>query len=305
MRKLPPLPSLRSFEAVARNKSFSKAAKELNVTQSAISHQIRVLEEHLGLLLFRRLHNGIELTTQAEHLLPVTRSSFDEIARAVSEIREKRPSLIVHCSTSFALLWLLRRIGEFERAYPDITVRLSSWSPLLEEQGQSYDIEVVYESDPPSKQNSAVCLLDEWMMPVCSPELLQSSRISPADIVRHRLLVNSPNRWDWKCWGKFADVDTAQMNDALDKGIVFDADSSAIETAIRGQGIALANLSYAKPELDSGVLVPAVQIEPFKLGAHYLLPCANPSISSKTFTRWITDRAEETVEEVKNAYTLI
>lgn len=304
MRQLPPLPALRTFEAVARNKSFKRAAMELHVTQSAISHQVRVLEENLGLLLFRRLHNGIELTPQAELLLTVTRGAFDEIAKAVLEIREKRPSLIVHCSTSFALLWLLRRIGEFERAYPDITVRLSSFSPLIEDQGNVYDIEVTYFQAKDLADASSKPLLDEWMMPVCSPEYLNAARIEPCAIIEHRLLINSPDLWDWREWAKLTGMEPSDMNDALARGIVFDADSSAIETAIRGQGIALANLAYAKPELDSGVLVPAVRHDPVRIGAHYLNLTDNPSIASKTFARWIRDRATDTIDEVRNAYAL-
>jgi len=304
VRQLPPLSALRTFEAVARLKSFSRAAHELNVTQSAISHQIRVLEEHLGLILFKRLYNGIELTAQAELLLPVSSESFDSIAKVTRKIKEKRPSLVLHSSTSFALRWLLRRIGEFERAYPNITVLFSSCSPLLERQGPGCDIEIVYEAAPPMTGSATTLLLDEWMMPVCSPELLQSSRIQPGEIPRHRLLVNSPDQWDWKCWGRFANINAVEMEEALGKGIVFDADAAAIDTAISGQGIALVNLAYAKSELDSGVLVPATNVDPFKLGAHYLQLKGTDSISTRTFTRWITERATETIEEIRNAYTL-
>ena len=103
MRQLPPLAALRAFEAAARLRSFKRAATELNVTQSAISHQVRVLEDHLNILLFRRVHSGVELTPQAEHLLPVASTSFDRIARAVREVRDNKTTLTIYCSSSFAL----------------------------------------------------------------------------------------------------------------------------------------------------------------------------------------------------------
>lgn len=304
MRQLPPLQALRAFEAVARHASFNKASHELNASLDAIQHQVRVLEEHLGLLLLRRFGDRVELTQQGEHLLPITRLSFDGIARQVDEIRGKRPSLIVHCSTSLALRWLIRRLGEMEASCPEITVSLACGLSFPPEYNSQFDIDIVYGMDGPPEDESTVLLLEEWMIPLCSPSLLQSATIAPADIVKHRLLINAPDKRDWKRWAAFANVDAIRMEDALGHGMVFDADSSAIETAIAGQGIILANLNYVQSDLESGALVPATTVRPFKLGAHYILLGETPSMAAKTFTRWITKRAAETASEIRNAYSL-
>ena len=298
VRQLPPLQSLRAFEAAARHGSFLKASRELDVTQSAISHQVRTLEEHLGLPVFRRFHNGIELTQQGEELLEVATPLFDSVARKIAEIRGSRPSLSVSCSPSFALRWLLRRIGEFERAYPEIVVSLSCGSPFPPGGSRIFDIEIVYRMDPPTEAVPDTPLLDEWMMPVCAPGFLRTSRIAPRDVIDHKLLVNNPDRRDWQRWAAFAGVDPGRMEEALSMGTVFDTDTAAIEMALCGGGIALANINYICAELDGGVLVPALMIQPFRLGTHYLRLRETASPSARTFSRWIADRATSALEEI-------
>jgi len=297
MRRLPPLNAVRAFETSARLQSFSRAALELNVTQSAISHQVRTLEDYLNVPLFRRLSNGIELTPEAKRILPVATNAFETLSRAMLDISAKREGVTVHCSTSFALRWLLRRIGQFELASPEIAIRLSSGTVQDEFTPEALDLEVVYETSPPKNKNTTL-LLDEWMLPVCSPEYLKGQQLETNGLLEHRLLANDPNCWDWMQWAKNFDIDAAAMQECLAKGISFNADTAAIETAVAGQGIALANLYYVKPELDSGALVTAVNVVPFRLGAHYLVRRRWDSQAIKTFAHWIENCAEETAAEV-------
>ncbi len=305
MRQLPPLAALRAFEAAARLRSFKRAATELNVTQSAISHQVRVLEDHLNILLFRRVHSGVELTPQAEHLLPVASTSFDRIARAVREVRDNKTTLTIYCSSSFALRWLLRRIVDFERVYPDINVQLSSFSPLIERHDELYDIEIVYLRDPEKPTSaSTVELIREWLLPVCSPEYLGGVPLPASKVTERRLLINSPDKWDWQCWSRAAGIDHAAMLQALERGVVFDADAAAIETATAGRGIALANLCYARGELDSGTLVPATDTDPFPLGAHAMIQHSANNYAVKTFSKWLLERAGETCDDLKRTFAV-
>jgi len=297
MRRLPPLNSIRAFEASARLRSFSRAALELNVTQSAISHQVRTLEDYLNVSLFQRLPNGIELTPQAEAILPVATSAFENLSRAMLDVSTKRNGVMLYCSTSFAIRWLLRRVGQFELASPDIAVRLSSGPGAEGSMRDMLDLEIVYEETPPKSKNTKL-LLDEWMLPVCSPEYLEERQLEPAGVLAHRLLANDPNGWDWLQWAKHNGIDAAAMQDSLAQGISFTADTAAIETAAAGQGIALANLYYVKPELDSGALVPATNVESLRLGAHYLVQRGRETQATKTFTQWIENCAKETDAEI-------
>ena len=293
MRRLPPLNSLRAFEASARLRSFSRAALELNVTQSAISHQVRTLEDFLNVSLFRRLPKGIELTPQAEVILPVATSAFDNLSRAMVDVSAKRNGVVLYCSTSFAIRWLLRRIGQFELSFPDIAIRLSSGPGAESSIRDMLDLEIIYEMTPPKNKNT-VLLLDEWMLPVCAPNYLDGVQLEPTGLLEHRLLANDPNFGDWMHWAKHNHIDATAMQECLGRGISFTADTAAIETAAAGQGIALANLYYVKPELDSGALVSAVDVEPFKLGAHYLVRRRGGDKAIQTFTDWIENCAAET-----------
>lgn len=303
MRRLPPLAAYRAFEAVARHVSFVEAARELNVTRSAVSHQVRALEEFLGVSLFRRLATGIQLTADAERLLPEATEALNMIAESTKLVTEKRPSVYLHCSTSFALQWAARHIGRFENAHPNILVRLSTASGADKTNVEHVDLEVLY-YELGAKAARKELLLPELLLPVCSPEFLNGERFSAAELLQKRLLKNSPSGWDWMQWCKSVSLPTEMANDALEIATSFDVDSAAIQAACNGMGIALANLCYVKPELDSGVLVPATDVKPFELGYHKLAARVELKSYQKKFVDWLEDCARETIADVQDWHAL-
>ena len=299
MRRLPPLTPYRAFEAAARLLSFREAARELHVTPSAISHQVRTLEEHLGVALFRRAPGGVELTADAERILPDATAALNLIAASTKIVTEKRPSVYLHCSTSFALHWASRHIGRFENAYPNILVRLSTESISDSSGVEHVDLEVQY-CEGPSKANDKHALLPEWLLPVCSPEYLGGERLSPEALMEKRLITNNQSGWEWMEWCKSFDVSHDIAYEALDLATRFDVDAGAISAATRGMGVALANLCYVKPELDSGVLVAAANCEPFELGHHRLVARVDLTAFQKKFVGWLQDSATDTRSDIES-----
>ena len=170
-RRLPPLNALRAFEAAARHLSFTRAAAELNVTQTAISHQIRALEERLGVRLFRRLPRGLLLTEEAQRYLPPIRDAFDQIALATERLGAVGASstLTVSVLPSFAGKWLVPRLGRFRVAHPDLDLRISASSELVDFARDDVDVGIRMGSGryPGLRVDR---LFGESLVPVCSPD---------------------------------------------------------------------------------------------------------------------------------------
>ncbi|HIP78843.1 MAG TPA: LysR family transcriptional regulator, partial [Kiloniellaceae bacterium] len=173
-RKLPPLKALRAFEAAARHLSFTQAASELNVTQAAISHQVKLLEEHLGLQLFRRLNRRLVLTEAGQIYLPVLRDAFDRIAAGTSQLFKDDDSgpLTVSVLPSLAAKWLLPRMPRFRDRHPDIDVMISANNKLVDFADDSVEMAIRYGAgNYPGLQVDL--LLSDEVFPVCSPALLK------------------------------------------------------------------------------------------------------------------------------------
>ncbi|MEE8394177.1 MAG: LysR family transcriptional regulator, partial [Rhodospirillales bacterium] len=170
VRRLPPLNALRVFEAAARHLSFTRAAGELNVTQAAVSHQIKSLEERLGLSLFRRINRGLLLTDEGQTMLVPVSEALDLIAGALERLQsvESTGILTVSVLPSFAAKWLVPRLGRFTAANPDIDIRLSTTLELVDFVRDGVDIAVRYgRGEWPDLKT--VKLMAEDIFPVCSP----------------------------------------------------------------------------------------------------------------------------------------
>lgn len=253
-RRIPPLNSLRSFEAAGRHLSFTRAAEELSVTQAAISHQVRSLEEHLGVLLFKRLPRKLVMTSAGYALLPEITESLDRIANAVQEVKQRESlqeqSLSIRVATSFATTWLSPRLKDFWQKHPEINLRMyQSHRPVDFEQSE-IDIGLTYGTG--DWQNVIIQpLIKLEFFPVCSPELLEGDSVDLASLLSaHKLLHDADYRF-WKQWLSAAGIEGVNPY----RGQVIDETNVVIRAAVDGQGIALGSEVFAGKYLKSGQLV--------------------------------------------------
>ena len=254
MRRLPPLTTLRFFEAAARLLSFKRAADELHVTPTAVSHQIRQLEGLLGVALFERRTRQVLLTPPGQQLYPVLRDGFDAFAKALEALSVKRERLAVTLSATTALTakWLLPRVAAFRQAYPDVDLRLHASDDVVELAGGNVDAAIRYgRGNYPGL--TVERLFSDRFAPVCSPWLKVAK---PADLHGQTLLHAEWRHVDertptWRRWSERAGLDGL----AMEGGVTFNDDSHVIQAALAGQGVALLSLEMVADDLASGALV--------------------------------------------------
>ncbi len=271
IHRLPPLSSLRAFEAVARLSSFKAAAEELFVTPTAISHQIRQLEAHLGLRMLERSPRSVRLTAEGGVLYEATASGFAEIAKALAHLRLQQKSAILTLTSTTAFLshWMVPRLTELNRLLPDIDLRLHASDAIVELQSGGVDAAVRYGKGPFAGV-AAVPLRDDVFGPVCSPRL----GLSNLDDLRQAPLLHIDGRQvptptpDWPRW--CAEAGLLNMN--TQKGVHFPDSTLAIQAAIAGQGVAIVSLILVSDALAAGLLV--APFAPVLLGETYHFVCA-------------------------------
>ena len=253
-RRLPPLGALRAFEAAARLASFKRAADELAVTPTAISHQIRLLEEQLGVRLFERRTRQVALTADAARLYPVLREGFDAFAAAVAAIaaRRARRAITLSATVSFTAKWLVPRVAAFRAAYPDFDLRLHASDDPVDLQAGVADAAIRYGHGP---YPGLVCLplIDDVFAPVCSPRLDVRAPVHMRAQPRLRVEWRQPPPPppSWRGGGERAGLHGVEV----DAGLRYTDDSHAIQAAIAGQGVALLSLALVADDLASGLLV--------------------------------------------------
>ncbi|MCG8475450.1 MAG: LysR family transcriptional regulator, partial [Cytophagales bacterium] len=207
-RRLPSLNGLRAFEATGRHLSFTKAAEELNVTQTAVSHQIKGLEAQLGLKLFHRSPGRVELTREGRLLLPGLTEAFDRMTQAVEDVRpasDGRP-LIVSVTPAFGSKWLAGRLGRFWRQHPEVELVIQHTMSLVGLTRDEVDVAVRFgDGDWPGLVAEKLVAKD--MVPLCSPALLESAHPlrTPADL-KHYTLLHEDDQEDWVEWLRIAGV---------------------------------------------------------------------------------------------------
>lgn len=258
-RRLPPLNSLRAFEAAARHLSFKKAAEELHVTPAAISQQVRSLEEYAGTPLFFRLTRAMRLTDAGQAALPALREGFDKLAEGAQAMRTdwRRGILTVSVVPSFGAKWLVPRLERFREAYPDYDVRIDATDALATFSGDGVDVGLRYGRGT-YRNLSSLCLMSETAYPVCSPRLLERGPPlkRPEDLRHHTLLhvqwkIEDEAGPNWRMWLKAAGIEGIDH----DRGPRFSVESMAVEAAVEGQGVALVSSALVKSDLRSGRLV--------------------------------------------------
>ena len=266
MRKLPPLPELRAFEAAARHLSFKKAGNELAVTGTAISHQIKLLETFCGFLLFRRRPRPLALTEAGARLFPVVRDGLDTFAATISNIQAgtENSTLIISTTGAFASHWLVPRLALWRGLQPDVRMELISTDTNLDLRSGECDLAIRYMPTAPDDLISHELVRDRYI-PVCRPDLLSNGQpIQNLEGLRDKTLIH----WNWSSlvkhpppWHWWRELTQSSDSTALDiddiSQLNFREELHAIESVIAGQGIGIfSNLLVAR-ELETGVLVKA------------------------------------------------
>ena len=288
--RLPSLNGLRAFEAAARHLSFTLAASELNVTQTAISHQIRRLEEELGIRLFIRQNRALALTPEARDYLPGVRAAFNDLRLATDRLLRKDDDKVLTVSTlaSLAAKWLLPRLSDFQEQHPGLDVRITTSTSLVDFQRDNVDAAIRYGRGQWPGLRADWLMADE-LFPVCSPSLLHGDKPlgRPEDLRNHALLhTSSTNSDDWRLWltaaGLPADI-------ARHPGITFDMIFMTIQAAIDGIGVAMGRTSYVQDDIAKGRLVVPFKIAlPADAGFYLVAPEGRREAPKLTaFRQWL------------------
>ncbi|RXH22912.1 transcriptional regulator [Bradyrhizobium nanningense] len=288
--RLPSLNGLRAFEAAARHLSFTLAAAELNVTQTAISHQIRRLEEELGIRLFIRQNRALALTPEARDYLPGVRAAFNDLRLATDRLLRKDDDKVLTVSTlaSLAAKWLLPRLTDFQEQHPGFDVRITTSTSLVDFQRDNVDAAIRYGRGQWPGLRADWLMADE-LFPVCSPSLLRGDKPlrRPEDLRNHALLhTSNTNSDDWRLWltaaGLPADI-------ARHPGITFDMIFMTIQAAIDGIGVAMGRTSYVRDDIAKGrLLVPFRIALPTDAGFYLVAPEGRREAPKLTaFRQWL------------------
>jgi len=289
-RKLPSLKSLRVFESVARNRSFRRAADELCVTHSAVSHQIKLLEEELGVLLFHRKGRSISLTKDGFYLYPVVQDSFDNIGDAVEHIRSSHQSrtLTIQTYVTFGTSWLIPRLNDFQRQNPGIRTRISISFVDVDFDKDDADIGIIMGATTWSHWvYDYLCNMD--MFPVCSPALLKKNPLNtPEDLLQQTLIDVELAPDDWPDWLEAAGVDTTRCS----TGPVVDNYLQSLESTYNGEGLAMARPSFAARDLAEGRLIRPFDISVPERGSWYMVYPRERSVKKEVtlFRDWLREQ---------------
>ncbi len=297
-RRLPPLNGLKAFEAAARSESFTRAAEELNVTQGAISHQVKALEVTLGLKLFHRERQRLILTGAGRDYLTVIRDALDQIAVGTERLLQRQESGVLTVSTSpdFAAKWLVNRLSRFAEKYPDVDLRVSATTHYVDFARDDVDIAIRHD-DGKWPGLDVQRLYSERLFPVCSPKLVAGrNRITKvADLLKFPLLRLE----DAKNWTRL--LEAAGVKATVRPGPVLNRASMLIDAAIDGQGIALARTALAAWDLINGRLVRPVDVS-LRMANTYWIVCPKalsnvPKIA--TFRSWVLAEAADDTRRLK------
>ena len=298
-RRMYPLNALRAFEASARHLSFVKASEELSVTPAAVSHQVKRLEEYLGLPLFRRLRRGLLLTESGQSLLSELREVFLGLDNAMERVIDSgsRGTITLSVAPTFAVMWLIPRLHKFYTLHPDIDVRISTSLGLVDFQRDDFDAAIRLGSGHWFGLE-AIKLFDESVTPMCSPRLLEGPDAlkSPDDLRKHVLLHNHSMDYDpdaptWETWLEAAGASGVDAS----RGTHFSLPDHGLQASIDGAGVVLGWRYLAAKDVAAGRVV-----EPFdltlSLGSSFYLvyPEAHSLRSNITALRdWLMQEVRE------------
>jgi len=295
---LPPLSALRAFEAAARHMSFSRAATELHVTPAAISHQIHALEEDLGIRLFHRMNRSIELTASAKVLLPGLTEAFAGIQSSVRRLRAHNDTgtLTVTASPSIAAKWLVLRLHRFQEQHAEVDVRISATDEVADLTRGDFDIAIRYGAGDYPGLDVELLFTNE-VFPACSPQLFTTGPPlrTPDDLALHNLIHDQAVERDplaptWPMWLKAAGV----KNVPATAGLSFSNMYLALDAAIAGHGVVLAQSTIAAADLAAGRLVRLFTLALPDQFAYYIVtaPGALERPKVRAFRDWLRCEAD-------------
>lgn len=298
-RVLPSLDLIKGFEAAARNLSFTKAAEELFLTQSAVSRQIKALEEQLGVALFHRRHRALLLTEAGQELYRSASSALKQLADTATRIKARGSTRMLTVSTTvgFASLWLIPRLTAFRDRHPDVEIRIDANNRMLDLRQDGIEIAIRYctqDMAPPG----AIKLFGEEVTPVCSPKLITRAKplARPEDLRHHVLLhyeslVGTSAPWlTWTVW-----LEVMQIADFKPAGSLrFGQYDQAIRAAVDGQGVALASSGLVKQLIRQGKLVAPFKQRAKSSRAYFLVTTkdAEPRTDVQDFIAWLILQAK-------------
>lgn len=314
--RLPPLNALKVFESAARHQSLKQAAQELNVTPAAISHQVKLLEEYLGIQLFRRLNRGLELTPAARAGLPQLSAGFEALSQAVATMRPQADSgqLTISAAPSFATRWLVPRLHRFFSAHPEIDVRVSARLRRVKQGAHDNDVERATLENWLQESDVAIFyghggyagyradkLFTPFIAPICSPQMMNAGQPlrRPQDLAHHTLVHDDTGvLYDgagfWDVWLKAAGVSGVDTG----RGSHFSHAVLAIEAAADSLGIAATIPLLAASELASGRLVMPFELQVPLKSAYYAVSndMAGQRPAVAAFSDWLQEEAAQSAK---------
>jgi LysR family glycine cleavage system transcriptional activator len=293
MRRLPPLSTLRSFEAAARLLSFSKAADELHVTHGAVSRAIKHLEDHLGIALFQRKTRAVALTPTGATYAAAVRDTLERLAAATVAIADQQTlgGLNVSTTDSFASKWLLPRLYRFRAKHPEIDVRLIASPKLADFVNDGIDVAIRYGRGRYAGLTAELLMMEE-LTPVSSPKLLEDPHpLKTPDDLKHHTLIHDDFQIDWAMWLRTAGVQGVDAH----RGPRFESSVHAVQAAVQGEGVVLGRSALVADDLKAGRLVKPFTLSlPADLAYYVVYPTQSaerPKI--KAFRDWLMEEVAE------------
>ncbi|MGC5703609.1 transcriptional regulator GcvA [Pseudomonas sp. NFXW11] len=289
---LPPLNAVRAFAAAARHESFSRAAEELHVSHSAVSRHVKLLEEHLGVLLFeRRIRQSV--------LTPAGQAFYEQVSLALSQIANAAVSLrrgaalrkvIINVRPSFAVRWLIPRLPQFMARYPQIQPEVVTSTQLPDPARETFDLVIRRGHSGWSRTLQPQRLLEDEILLVAAPSLLQDTALdSPKDLTRHSLLVSRTRASDWQRWLEHCGLKPLRNPPTLH----FDHMHLVLQACVDGLGLALCPASLLAKDLASGRLVCPLPELRQPLPRYYYALAADAAPEAQGFIQWMLEQAQQ------------
>ena len=292
-RQMSSLNAIKGFESAARLLNLREAAQEMHLTHSAISHQIKNLEESLGVKLFNRVGRNIALSEAGEIFYPYVREALCQLAYGVEEVLERSATqpLRIHTYVTMSIRWLARRLPAFHAAHPDIHTRLSTYTEAWAFDEENADVGIVYFDSVPPSRFFWQPLFDYCVFPVCSPTLLNDyqRKLNARDLLNLPLLSVSTEIDHWKTWFESAGIEL----DMTERHMVVDTKATAIEMALNNEGVVLVNGPFVNEDLNFKRLIKAVNHEAVFPGAWGVI-CRKEMADDTRVSRFISWLIENT-----------
>jgi LysR family transcriptional regulator, glycine cleavage system transcriptional activator len=304
MQNLPPQAAVRVFETAARLENFTAAAQELGMTQAAVSYQVKLLEERLGLSLFQRSGRRVALTEKGREIAPVIIRAFDQMRQGFATLRQDHASVLtISCTNSFAHLWLAPNIGKFQMRHPGLAVRIQADDAVVDLARDGVDLAIRGgKGEWPDLE--AKLLSHNRLAPLCSPDWLAAhGPIADAGALRAVPRLSPDDQW----WGEWFSSMGVEGEAALTlPGIALDSQVMEGRAALAGQGVAIVNLFLWKAEVEAGLLVEAVPSYVREQASYWIVyPLhARNAPKVKAFRDWIIAEFAAAIAQDADAYFL-